>query len=125
MIVIEYNEFTFSLNKFNTPKIIKNKDAIYTLIVRLLLLEPGTIQSHPDMGVGIVSRYRYSFEGAAAQLKRDIDKQISQFLPELQGCEIVVNDSGGNLSIQIIADDTMYDFTFDTTSGTLAQLVNM
>ena len=77
------------------------------------------------MGVGIVSRYRYSFEGAAAQLKRDIDKQISQFLPELQGCEIVVNDSGGNLSIQIIADDTMYDFTFDTTSGTLAQLVNM
>ena len=76
------------------------------------------------MGVGIVSRYRYAFEGSAYKLKADIEKQIAAYLPELQGCQIDVSDKNGGYSINIIVDDVMYSFTFDTQAGTLTQLVN-
>ena len=43
------------------PKVLDEKDATHTLIVRLILLEKGTYPTHPDMGVGIVSNYRFAF----------------------------------------------------------------
>ena len=55
-------EHVLSLNNFNMPKVYNGSDAEYILIVRLLLLEPGKIQTHPYMGVGIISRYRYNNE---------------------------------------------------------------
>ena len=57
-------EFGFSVDEFQNPKNYKNAEAIATLLSRLLLLEPGTIQSHPDMGVGLYSKYHYSVEGS-------------------------------------------------------------
>jgi hypothetical protein len=57
---LSISEFGFSVDEFNNPKVYKNAEAVSTLLVRLLLLEPGTIQSHPNAGVGLISRYRYS-----------------------------------------------------------------
>ena len=48
-------EFSFSVDDFENPKTYKDAEAIATLLVRLLILEPGTFQSHPDMGVGLYS----------------------------------------------------------------------
>lgn len=124
MIVI-YNEHAFSINKFNTPKVYTDKVAIYTLLVRLLLLEPGTFQTHPEMGVGIVSRYRYSFEGIARDLKKDIDNQIATFLPEFQGVEVNVTDTDNRLYITITIDGTLYDFTFDSGTGQFESLLEL
>ena len=42
------------------PKVLTGTNAMYTKIVYLLLLEPGKFQSHPTMGVGLRSRYRYN-----------------------------------------------------------------
>ena len=44
-------EFVISTNAFELPKILEGNEAEYTLIIRLLLLEPGTNQNHPDMGI--------------------------------------------------------------------------
>ena len=122
MIIININEFVLSLNKFNTPKTLKDKEAIYTLITRLLLLEPGTIQSHPEMGVGLISRYRYAFADKARDLKQDITNQIAKYLPQLQGVEVLVNYEDGAFSISISIDSTVYNFNYNSESGTLDSL---
>lgn len=124
-MIIIYNEHAFSINKFNTPKVFNDKVAIYVLLIRLLLLEPGTYQSHPDMGVGIVSRYRYSFEGTARDLKKDIDKQIEKYLPEFQGVNVQVSDKDNRIYIAIEIDGTLYDFTFDSGTGQFDSLINL
>lgn len=46
-------EHVLSLNDFNMPKVFDASNSIYVLIVRIILLEPGTFQSHPEMGIGI------------------------------------------------------------------------
>ena len=56
----DVSEPLMSINKFNKPKVLQEPDSGVIRIVRLILLEPGTIQTHPDMGVGIVSKFRYS-----------------------------------------------------------------
>ena len=120
-----YNESVFSLNKFKRPKTHEDKEAIYTLLTRLLLLEPGTIQSHPEMGIGIVSRYRYSFEGSARDLKKDIDNQIEKYLPEFQGVDVEVSDSNNRITIKITIEDTLYDFSFDSEKGEFVSLAKL
>ena len=45
-------------------------------IIRLILIEKGTYPDHPDMGVGIRSRYRFAFESELTSLQDDIT-QIS------------------------------------------------
>lgn len=124
MITI-FDESVFSLNKFKRPKVLENREGIYTLLIRLFLLEPGTIQSHPEMGIGIVSKYRYSFEGRARELQQKVEDQISKYLPELQGVYVKITDTEGKLDIAITIDNVLYDFSFDTDQGrflTLSEL---
>lgn len=120
-----YSESVFSLNKFTRPKTLEDKEAIYTLLTRLLLLEPGTIQSHPEMGVGIVSRYRYSFEGTARELKKDIENQVERFLPEFQGVSVDVTDSNNGYTIRFAVDDTLYEFSFNSEKGEFTGLAKL
>ena len=86
------SEFSFSVDDFKSPKVYKNPKAVAVLLTRLLLLEPGTIQSHPEMGVGLYSNFMYGMEGAtASSLKSSIQKQITQgitkFIKEKLGKE--------------------------------------
>ena len=75
-------EMLLSVDSFNKPKVLEGKDAIGTLLVRLILLEPGTIPSRPTMGVGLLSNYRFCDEGKAAELKNHIRDQVKTFFPE-------------------------------------------
>lgn len=79
------------------------------------------------MGIGIVSRYRYSFEGTgvANTLKNDIQRQIEKYLPELQGVDVQVTEQENSYVIKIIIDEVLYDFTFNTSSGTLDYLAKL
>lgn len=78
-----------TLNDFNMPTVLKESSAAYVHIIYLLYLEPGTFQSHPDMGVGIISRYRFNNdENMLFNLEEDIKKQISTYLPWIQYVEI-------------------------------------
>ena len=67
------NEYTLSVNEFLEPDVKSGPEAVCKLLVQLLLLEPNTYDTHPEMGVGIVSRYRYSFLGHADELQRDFE----------------------------------------------------
>ena len=95
-------------------------------IIRLILIEKGTYPDHPDMGVGIRSRYRLAFESELTSLQEDIETQISTYLPEVSPVTVKValeNDRNdilkNKIKISIIIDETEYLLSYDVTSNTL------
>lgn len=119
VIFISIKEYEFEINDFNEPKVLKDKEAIAQLLVRLLLLEPGTIQSHPKMGVGLVSKYRYMMENDLQSLLRDFREQAQTYIREPAGIEIngLIKNKICYLSATI--DDTIYAFSYDSDTNNL------
>lgn len=111
------SEFAFSVDDFMNPKVTKDAEAVMVLLTRLILLEPGTFQSHPDMGVGIHSKYRFSIEGGAELLKSDIEHQIAKFIPELQGTRITVTEKDGQYLIGAEFEGILYGVSFNKTTN--------
>lgn len=104
-------EHLLTTDEFNNPKVLQGKDAIAQLLIHLILLEPGTISRAPRMGVGLVSRYRYNFEDSLDQLQRDIEEQVSTYLPEFSAAKVELElDENKELIISIIIDDTIYKY---------------
>lgn len=104
-------EMLLSVDAFKNPKILKGKDAIGTLLVRLIQLEPGTYASRPKMGVGLLSNYRYCDENKALELQYHIRSQIKTYLPEYQGVEVTTKlNPSGSLLIDIVIDKTVYRY---------------
>ena len=113
---------TLSLNDFNRPKVLTGNDAAYVAIIYLIYLEKGKFQSHPDMGVGIRSRYRFnSEENILDELQQDIRKQIEQYLPELGGTGVVCEEIDQGLIVITINTDNggVYVLEYDTTTNIL------
>lgn len=104
-----------SLNEFNMPKVFSESDSAYVHIIYLLLLEPGTFQSHPNMGVGLRSRYRYNNnENFLLDLKNSITDQISTYLPELTFVDISLTVSNTTLGIIIDTTNGAYVLAYDS-----------
>ena len=103
-----------SLNEFNMPKVFNASDSAYVHIIQLILLEPGKYQSHPNMGVGIKSRYRYNNDSNfLMNLKNDITNQIETYLPEL-----------GAVNITLTSKDQILGIIIDTSTGTYVVAYN-
>ena len=108
-----YKEYTLSTNSFKKPRVLKGKPAVATLLVRIILLEPGTDSLQPELGVGLVSKYRFLTESLASELINDIKNQVSKYLPELQCANVSIDyNADKSIIIKITVDDTIY--TFDT-----------
>lgn len=115
-----------SINKYDKPKILKNEDATYMVLMRLLLLDPGSIQSHPRMGVGIVTKWRYSDMETLKDIELEIEKQISTFLPHLIASKVEVLPNpqrNGEILIKITINNVVYAFETDNTELKLTDLV--
>lgn len=105
-----FREYNMSTNDFKQPEISYGKKAIGILMVRLLLLEPGTDPMRPDMGVGLVSKYRYIFPDRLADLKKDIYDQLNRFLFPYQKIGIVMDVQDKELHMQITINDDTYKY---------------
>ena len=113
-------EYSFSIDDFENPKVYKNPEAVAVLLTRLLLLEPGTIQSHPEMGVGLYSKYMYSVNGInVSNLKKDTQKQIVTYLPDYQSASVNVNQDKETIYITIEIDSTIYGFIYNSAAQTI------
>ena len=113
-------EYSFSIDDFENPKIYKNPEAVAVLLTRLLLLEPGTFQSHPEIGVRLYSRYMYSVNGInVSNLKKDIQKQIIAYLPDYQSASVNVNQDKETIYITIEIDSTIYGFIYNSAAQTI------
>ena len=96
-----------SVNSFNNPKVLEDKNAMYMQIIYLILLKKGTFQTRPDMGVSLRERYRYNnSETLRSDLLNDIQKQMEQYLPELQDAKVDVEIDNVNHIMTIIVDTT-------------------
>jgi hypothetical protein len=115
---LSITEFSFSVNEFKEPKVYEDAEATAVLLARLILLEPGTIQSHPDMGVGIESRYRFSIDRGCDELRIDIQQQITKYLPQFQNVEVKVTEVNRQYRITATIDDTLYGILYDRDTGT-------
>ena len=103
-----------SLNDFNMPKVFNASDSAYVYIIHIILLEPGKYQSHPNMGVGIRSRYRYNNDdNFLIDLQSDIAKQITTYLPELS-----------DVSVSLTHNDHVLGIIIDTSTGTYVVAYN-
>ena len=104
-------EMLLSVDSFKKPMVLEGKDAIGTLLVRLIKLEPGTFPSRPKMGVGLLSNYRYCDEDKALKLQDHIKRQIKTYLPEYQAVQVDTKlNPGGKLVIDITIDSTLYRY---------------
>lgn len=118
-------EHVLSLNNFGMPKVFNDNDSAYVLIIRLILLEPGKFQSHPDMGVGIRSRYRFNNEeNFLMNLQNDIKKQIDKYLPELSATDVTVTNNNKVLGIIINTAEGAYVVSYNTTTNVMEAAAN-
>lgn len=116
-------EYVLGIDQFNMPKCVDNNDAVYLELIRLILLEKGTYNTHPDMGVGIVSRYRYSFTTDIEILKVDIENQIATYLPQFIPVDVVVSQNDQITTIKITVDSVLYELIFDKNTKTFQDLI--
>ena len=91
------------------------------LLTRLILLEPGTFQSHPDMGVGLISNYRYRVDDGSlsSDLKARIQTQIDTYLPFLSGIDVVVMIKDKSFYVTITIDTLVYGMLYNTIDNTV------
>ena len=81
---------------------------------------PVKFQSHPEMGIGLKSRYRYkSGEDILITLQNDINNQINKYLPELTATDVTLTMQGQVLGIIIDTSDGAYVISYDTTTDVM------
>ena len=116
----DVSEPLMSINKFHKPKVLQEPDSGVIRIVRLILLEPGTIQTHPDMGVGIVSKFRYSIDVDIDSLNNRIKNQIETYLPMYTAvnvdCNLDVDKKCINISVKSDQLNTYIPINIETGS---------
>lgn len=113
-------EYFLGTNEFNRPTVWTDVDATYVLLIRLILLEPGTYPNHPRMGVGLVSRYRYAKADELNNLKNDIQNQIATYLPQFSSIDVELTlTNTKDLYIQIIINGIAYELVYKPEYQTL------
>lgn len=112
-----------SLDEFSRPKEVKDKDAIFILLVRLFLMKPGDDQTHPNMGIGIIPRYRYCGKEELNNLQQESLNQISTYLPELGGVDLKLEINQDNeLLISATINDVLYKLETNSSNNTIISL---
>lgn len=118
MEVIKIKEYGLSTNSFKQPKEYEDADAIFVLIKRLILLNPGTYPNHPNMGVGLFKNWKFADMDDMGLLRNEIEKQILEYLPQFQLSEVSITKKGEKeLAILIQVENIIY--TMETTDGEL------
>ena len=103
-------EYVIGTNDFNQPEEYLGKKAVGLLVERLLLLEPGTDPMRPEMGVGLVSKYRYMFPDKLNELKNNVADQLERYLFPYQTVNIKFSAKNKELTIDITVDDYTYKY---------------
>ena len=113
-------EFTLSVDSFNDPKMYKSPKSIQLLLTRIILLEPGDFQSHPDMGVGLLSKFRFSVDDSNLihNLCSAIRTQIDTYLPIFTGAQVNAELRQKTLYGSITLNNYVFSFAYNTDNNT-------
>lgn len=124
----KFYEYFLSVNNYLTPTEVKDEQAIYVLLVRIIIMNKGESDINPDAGVGIYSEWRYCDANRIPELETEITNQISTYIPALIGCEVTIDLDPENVNLYIInikISDILYTLKIDTLNKTvnLANLI--
>lgn len=113
-MAVKRKEYMLSVNNLSKPKVVEGQEAIANLLIRLLLLNPGSDPLHPDMGVGL-ENYRFCI-GRIDELEENIKNQIQGFLPEFAFSKVQVVEITAQkiCNIEITIGDTIYVYDSST-----------
>lgn len=102
--------YTISTSEFNRPEVIRGPKGQAFYVMQLLLMEKGTNPLKPEMGVGLISNYRFTNINKNA-LENDLKDQVNTYLPEVNfsGLDLII-DADNTAHIRIRIDNTVYDF---------------
>ena len=119
--LIPIKEYSLSVNNFNEPEVFEKQKALMLLLTRLILLEPGTFQSHPDMGVGLISNFRYRVDDGSlsSDLKARIQTQIDTYLPFLSGVDVIVAFKDKSFYVTITIDELVFGVLYNTIDNSI------
>jgi len=130
--VVNIKDYELGLDDLGQPNVIDmsiirpgKMNSAVLLIARLLYLKKGTYADQPEMGIDIINRYRFSFEEELTSLSRELQNQITQYLPEFTPvtvkCDFIQSDDSGksNITISISANGVTYTMIYDTIDNTL------
>lgn len=98
-------------------------------IARLILMRKGQLEDHPEMGIDIRARYRFTYENELAQLNQEIQEQVNRYLPEFAPVEVTSQfkkeKNSGSVAIVIVIDNVAYELLYSLTSTTIEGLEGM
>lgn len=109
--MVKKREYLLGVNSFNKPAVVDDSYAVCTLLMELILLEPGSNPLKPLMGVGI-KNYRYA-HNKTEELKNRIISQINDYLPECNSVDVeikeVTDKKVANIEITVDGITYVYD----------------
>lgn len=108
------NEYLLAVDNYNKPSKITGKKAEYYVILKLLLMNKGENPLFPDMGVGLVQKYRYCTEDDIPDLEQDINDQMTTYLPLLLIDRVTVSLEDGNLVLSISSSETETNYNYSS-----------
>ena len=112
------NEYLISVDNYKKPKVVEGNKGNYYIILRLLLMEPGTNPLFPLMGCGIKSRGMFILEEEIQDLKLMVQKQVDTYLPDF-GLTSIEMELDNNNSLKITISSESEEYTFDSNSFNL------
>ena len=118
-MAIKYREYLASIDKFKKPVIVENESSVGILLLRLLLLEPGSDPLHPEMGVAI-RRFRYTMEQDLDDLRKVINEQMKTYLPDFDAQVKCTPNPDKTLKIEIIIDEVAYELDTSVLNNTVS-----
>ena len=127
-------DYLLALDDLQQPKVL-NMDKIVSgefntaiiCIIRLILMRKGTDPDRPDMGIDIVGRYRFAFDSELISLQREIEDQITTYLPEFLPATVEISMATernnpmyyNRIDIKIAVNTTMYQLFYNKESQEL------
>ena len=113
-MAVKAREYMLSIDNLSRPKVLEGQEAVAHLLIRLLLLNPGSNPLHPDMGVGLKD-FRFCI-GRVQELEERIKDQIRTYLTEFAFSEVkIIQISAQKIcNIEITVGDTVYIYDSNT-----------
>lgn len=114
-------DHALAIDSFKNTVTYKGFSAIEMQICRLIMIEPGTYETHPELGVGLVSRFRDAPSSELETLDRRIKEQMTTYMPDVYGVEVKTSlvPKTGELRIAVKANGQVFAFTFNKNQSTL------
>lgn len=120
---VSLKEYTLDVNAYGTPLDYKNFNALGALIMRLILLEPGTITHSPRMGVGLISKYRYMQSDKIEGFIQEVKTQIKDYLDATAVVDMDVNITDQNVMVMDLKiNSVQFRYYFDRDKVTLKMI---